>query len=306
MYLSCYGQSESFKKQEGSIMKKMRAVCLPVVFCISLVFFSAALAGAAEQIGYVFDVQGAAEFKGTDGKTIKLKRSEHLLQGVRNGDRIKVGKGRVVVAVIKENKGYEISDNSEGIAKEGRIVAVRGRVAELKGLHAPGKATAGSIGGFVVRSVKPCIRAISPVSTTIIDLMPELTWENKCPGDKKVTVKIISGDNVLFSAESEGSSLKVPGKVLAYGSEYRWIVDSGKANNVSGGVFSLPAEEEAKTIRAKIDQFQERKQDLSFRFSYVFFLVDNNLNDMAKAQIKVLKADFPDNNNIKKMEEGIK
>jgi hypothetical protein len=38
----------------------------------------------------------------------------------------------------------------------------------------------------------------------------------------------------------------------------------------------------------------------------VFFLVDNNLNDMARAEIKTLKADFPDNENLRKMEEGIR
>ncbi len=286
-------------------MKKLNAVCLAVFF-LSLVFFGAVLADAADQAGYVFDVQGAAELKGADGKTIRLKRSEHLLREVREGDRIKVGKGRVVVAVMKENKGYEIGANSEGVVKEGRITALRGKVTELKGLHAPARATAGSMGGFVVRSARPCIRAISPVSTNIIDLTPELAWENRCPGDKKVTVKIISGDNVLFSAESEGSSLKVPEKILSYGAEYRWIVDSGKVNNVSGGVFSLPSEEEVKTIRAKMAQFRQQKEDLSFRLSYLFFLVDNNLNDLAKAQIGALKADFPDNSYIKKMEENIK
>jgi len=291
--------------QEGSTMKKIYIIII-MIFCGSFILLGATQARAAGQAGYVFDVQGAAELKGTDGKTIKLKRSEHLLHAVKEGDRIKVGKGRVVIAVLKENKGYEIGDNSEGVAKEGRIVAVKGKVTELKGLHAPGKATTGSMGGFVVRSVKPCIRALSPVSTAIMDLTPELVWENKCPGDKRVAVKIISGDNVLFSAESEGSSLKVPGKILAYGGEYRWIVDSGKVNNVSGGVFSLPAEDEVKQINKKIDDFRQRRQDLSFRLSYVFFLVDNNLNELAREQIKALKADFPDNSYIKKMEDGIK
>ena len=285
-------------------MKKTFTAILSML-CI-LTIFCAAQLYAAGQAGYIFDVQGTAEIKSSEGKTIRLKRSEHLLYAVKEGDRIKVGKGRVVIATLKENKGYVIGENSEAIAKENRIVAVRGEVSELKGLHAPGKVSAGSMGGFVVRSARPCIKALSPVSTTIIDLTPELTWENRCPGDKKVTVKIISGDVVLFSGETGGTSLKVPGNILAYGNEYRWIVDSGKINNVSGGIFSLPSEAEVKEINKTIAGFREHREDLSFRLSYVFFLIDNNLNEMAREQIRALKADFPENSNIKKMEDNIK
>ncbi len=286
----------------------MRKICMTVllIFCGAVIIFAAGHAGAAQQAGYIFDIQGTAQLKSAEGKTITLKRSEHLLYAVKDGDRIKVEKGRVVVASLKESRGYEIGDNSEGVARLGRVVAVKGKVSELQGLHAPGKTASGSMGGFVVRSVKPCIRATSPVNTTIMNLTPQLTWENKCPGDKKVTVKIISGDTVLFSAESADNFLKVPAKVLAYGNEYRWIVDSGKVNNVSGGVFSLPSQAEADEIGRKIASFEERRQDLSFRLSYVFFLVDNNLNDLARAEVKALKTDFPDNEYLKKMEDSIR
>ncbi|OPY00871.1 MAG: hypothetical protein A4E60_02050 [Syntrophorhabdus sp. PtaB.Bin047] len=286
-------------------MKTVSTVLL-FILCAAAVFAGAGEVSAAARTGYIFDIKGTAELRSAEGKTIALKRSEHILYAVREGDRISVQKGRVVVASLKEGKGFEIGDNSEGLAKPGRIVAVRGKVSELTGLHTPGSATPGSMGGFVVRGVRPCIRAISPVSTTILDPAPILSWENRCPGDRKVTVKIISGDTVVYSAESEGSSLKVPDKVLAFGNEYRWIVDSGKVNNVSGGVFSLPSEAEAQEFSRKIAAFRERKEDLSFRLSCVFFLVDNNLNDMARAEIKTLKADFPDNENLRKMEEGIR
>ncbi len=286
-------------------MKTVSTVLL-FILCAAAVFAGAGEVSAAARTGYIFDIKGTAELRSAEGKTIALKRSEHILYAVREGDRISVQKGRVVVASLKEGKGFEIGDNSEGLAKPGRIVAVRGKVSELTGLHTPGSATPGSMGGFVVRGVRPCIRAISPVSTTILDPAPILSWENRCPGDRKVTVKIISGDTVVYSAESEGSSLKVPDKVLSFGNEYRWIVDSGKVNNVSGGVFSLPSEAEAEEFSRKIAAFRERKEDLSFRLSCVFFLVDNNLNDMARAEIKTLKADFPDNENLRKMEEGIR
>lgn len=286
-------------------MKKVGVVLL-FIFYGAAMFLTAGEVRAAAQAGYIFDIKGTAELKSAEGKTITLKRSEHILYAVKEGDRISVQKGRVVVASLKESKGYEIGDNSEGLAKPGRMVAVRGKISELTGLYAPGGTSSGSMGGFVVRGVRPCIRAIAPVSTTILDRAPMLSWENRCPGDRRVTVKIISGDTVVYSAESEGSSLKVPDKVLAYGSEYRWIVDSGKVNNVSGGVFSLPSEREAEEFGRKIAAFKERKEDLSFRLSYVFFLVDNNLNDMARAEIKTLKADFPENEHLKKMEESIR
>ncbi|HNT44771.1 MAG TPA: hypothetical protein PKN85_09920 [Syntrophorhabdaceae bacterium] len=286
-------------------MKKL-SVALLLIFCAAAVLAGAGEVSAAVQAGYIFDIEGTAQLRSADGKTITLKRSEHILYAVKEGDRISVRKGRVVVASLKESKGYEIGDNSEGLAKPGRMVAVRGKISELTGLYAPGGTSSGSMGGFVVRGVRPCIKAISPVSTTILDPAPVLSWENRCSGDRKVTVKIISGDTVVYSAESEGSSLKVPDKVLAYGNEYRWIVDSGKVNNVSGGVFSLPSEAEAEELGRKIAAFKERKEDLSFRLSYVFFLVDNNLNDLARAEIKTLKADFPENEHLKKMEESIR
>jgi hypothetical protein len=286
-------------------MKKMGVVLL-FIFCSVVVFLKAGDAGAAAQAGYIFDITGTAELKSAAGKTIALKRSEHILYAVREGDRISVRKGRVVIASLKESRGYEIGDNSEAVAKPGRMVAVRGKVSELTGLHTPGSATPGSMGGFVVRGVRPCIRAISPVSTTILDAAPVLSWENRCPGDRRVTVKIISGDTVVFSAESEGNSLKVPDKLLAYGKEYRWIVDSGKINNVSGGVFSLPSDTQAKEFSRRIAAFKERRDDLSFRLSCVFFLIDNNLNDLARAEVRSLKADFPDNENLRKMEEGMR
>jgi len=286
-------------------MKKAAVVIFTVLFGF-LLFLGAAKPCAARQAGYIFDVQGDAKLKTVDGKTFRLKRDEHLLHAIEEGDIIRVTKGKVVIAVLKENVGYEIRDNSEGIAKDGRIVAIRGKVSELEGLHAPGRVATGSMGGFVVRSVRPCIRAISPVSTTIIELTPELAWENKCPGDKTVTVRIMAGDTVLFSTQSENNSLTVPENVLAFGHKYRWVVDSGKAKNVSSGFFSVPSESEVKKIIKKIDQFREHRQDLSFRLSYVFFLIDNDLNEMAKEQVKALRSDFPGNRYITQVEESIR
>lgn len=273
------------------------------------IFMGVGIAGnvhAAVQAGYIFDIQGRAQLTNAEGRKIVLKRGEHLLYAVNEGDRIKVEKGKVVIASLKDSRGYEIGNNSEAVAKTGAIMAVRGSVSELKGLHAPGKAGSGSMGGFVVRGTKPCIRALSPVGTAIVSTTPILTWENKCPGEKGATVKILSGDNVLFSGETREDSLAIPERILGYDKEYRWIVDSGRLNNVSGGVFSIPAAEEVRELTQQIAGFEQRKNDMSFHLSYVFFLIENNLNDLARIQINTLKNRYPDNEYLKKMEESIK
>ena len=283
-----------------------KPVTIVLICCI---FVGMCVAGdlyAAVQTGYIFDVQGSAQLTSAQGKKIALKKGEHLLYAVKEGDRIKVEKGKVVVASLKDSKGYEIGNNSEALAKPGTMVALKGSVSELKGLHAPGKAGSGSIGGFVVRGAKPCIKALSPVSTAIISTAPTLSWENKCPGDKEVMIKIISGDSVLFSRQTREDSLAVPGNVLGYNKEYRWIVDSGKVNNVSGGVFSIPSAEEVSELTRQIARFEESKRDISFHLSYVFFLIDNNLNDLARVEVRALKSAYPDNEYLKKMEESIK
>lgn len=283
-----------------------KPVTMALVCCIFACMCIAGDLSAAIQTGYIFDIQGSAQLTNAEGRKIVLKKGEHLLYAVKEGDRIKVEKGRVVVASLKDSKGYEIGSNSEALAKPGGMVAVKGSVAELKGLHAPGKAGSGSIGGFVVRGAKPCIKALSPVSTAIISTTPTLSWENKCPGDKEVMIKIISGDSVLFSKKTREDFLAVPGNVLGYNQEYRWIVDSGKVNNVSGGVFSIPSAEEARELSRQIARYEESKKDISFHLSYVFFLIDNNLNDLARVQVKALKSEYPDNEYLKKMEESIK
>jgi co-chaperonin GroES (HSP10) len=280
-----------------------------LLILICSIFTGMCIAGslnAAVQTGYIFDIQGSAQLMNAEGKKIILKKGEHLLYAVKDGDRIKVEKGKVVIASLKDSKGYEVGSNSEAVARPGGIVAVKGSVSEIKGLHTPGKAGSGSIGGFVVRGAKPCIKAVSPVNTSIISTTPTLNWENRCSGDKQVMVKIISGDSVLFSRQTREESLAVPGDILGYNQEYRWIVDSGKLNNISGGVFSLPSAEEARDITRQIALYEQGKNDISLHLSYVFFLIDNNLNDLARVQIKTLKHEYPDNEYLKKMEESIK
>jgi hypothetical protein len=261
---------------------------------------------AIDSFGLIFDIQGNAEIRDSEGKITKLKRSGHLLRPVKEGDRIRVANGRVVIVSMKENKGYEIVSNSEALVKDKKIIAVKGKISEVRGLHPPGEGTKGSIGGIVLRKVKPCMRAISPVNTYILESTPELVWENNCYKEKKVTVKIICEERIIFSAESEGSSIKVPETILKYGKEYRWIVDSGRAYNISEGAFYVHEENEIKNIRENITHYTQYGSDLPLRLSYIFYLLDKNLNEMAKAEIKRLNVDFPENTYIKQLVEEAK
>ncbi|OPY72300.1 MAG: hypothetical protein A4E64_03002 [Syntrophorhabdus sp. PtaU1.Bin058] len=266
---------------------------------VALLGFAGMNVNAAERYGLVFDVQGNVEVQGADGKVTKLKKTEHVLFPVNEGDRVKVIQGKVVIVSLKENKGYELASNSEGIVKNRKLVAVKGSVKEIQGLNPPGKGVSGSIGGIVLRSIRPCIKTVSPVNTNIFDVTPELVWNNTCRGDKKVTVKIMSGEQMIFHAESAENALKIPPGVLQYGKEYRWIIDGGKNRNISGGGFTIVSEDEAKEIAQRIAFYRERGDDLSYRLSYIFYLLDRNLNETAKAEIQKLKRDYPENTYIR-------
>lgn len=266
---------------------------------IALLSFTGISVDAAEKYGLVFDVQGNVEVRGIDGKVTKLKKTEHVLFPVNEGDRVKVAQGKVVIVSLKDNKGYELASNTEGIVKDRRLIAVKGSVKEIQGLNPPGKGVSGSIGGIVLRSIRPCVKAVSPVNTCILDVTPELIWENTCQGDKKVIVKIMSGEQMIFHTEGASNALKVPSGILQYGKEYRWIIDGGKDRNISGGGFTIVREDEAKDITQRVAFYRERGDDLSYRLSYIFYLLDKNLNEMAKGEIQKLKKDYPENTYIK-------
>ena len=277
----------------------VKRIAIMVFLGAVLIYCTGMYAGAAERFGLVFDVQGNVEVRGVDGKVTKLKKTEHVLFPVNEGDRVKVAQGKVVIVSLKDNKGYELASNTEGIVKGRKLLAVKGSVKEIQGLNPPGKGVSGSIGGIVLRSIRPCVKAVSPVNTCILDETPELIWENTCQGDKKVIVKIMSGEQMIFHTESAANSLKVPSGTLQYGKEYRWIIDGGKDRNISGGGFTIVREDEAKDIAQRIAFYRDRGDDLSYRLSYIFYLLDKNLNEMAKGEIQKLKKDYPENTYIR-------
>lgn len=264
------------------------------------------IAYGSEKFGMVFDVRGSVEVKAVDGKTIRLRKDRHILYPIKEGDRINVmADGRVLIVSFKGKQGYEILPNSSVQISEGRIKTIKGTVNIKEGLHAPEEGANGPIGAIVLRGVikEPCIRTVSPVNTSILNLTPELIWRLDCKGIKKVSVRILVGREVIFSKDTEMNSMKVTEGVLKYGETYRWLVDGGSAG-IIGGTFSIPEEQEVGNINEKI-AFLKTGGDLSQRLSYVFYLLENRLNEHAKAEIELLEREFPDNDYIRELKNKI-
>ncbi|MBI4823418.1 MAG: hypothetical protein HY805_04200 [Nitrospirae bacterium] len=277
----------------------MKRITLIVVFLLMPL-----VAHGNEKFGMVFDIQGTVEVKTSDGRLIKLRKDRHVLYPIKDGDRINVmAGGRVVIVSIKGKQGYEILSNSSVEITEGRIRTIKGTVNIKEGFHAPEEGAGGQIGAVVLRSSikEPCIRTVSPVNTSILDLTPELVWRLDCKGIKKVSVRILTGKDVIFSRDTEVNSMKVPEGILKYGETYRWLVDGGPVG-IFGGTFLIPEEQEVKNINEKIASLKAGK-DLSERLSYVFYLLGNGLNEHAKSEIELLEREFPENEYIRELKK---
>lgn len=262
--------------------------------------------------GEVFDVQGKVTILNKDGEKTVLTRDRHILYPVREGDRIKVEKtGKVVVMPYNDRHGYEILSNSEVRVANGKIVKIKGTVNIKEILHPPKyrgdngrEAGTGTLkGGFLtLRGAGPCVRAVSPVNTTVLELTPEFRWENNC-GDKKVVIKISENNKEIFRLEHTGSHTMVPEGALKYGKEYIWEISTSESGEEVIGRFSIPEEEKVKSIKEQILSYKQLYSDLSHRLSYLFYLLDNNLSELARAEIEKLKAEFPENSYIEQLME---
>jgi hypothetical protein len=258
---------------------------------------------AAENTGLIYDIQGNAEKRSVDGKTTILKRNLHLLLSVKEGDILKVGSGRIVIVFAKDNVGYEIGSNSEGVVKNKRILPVRGTVKEMKGLHPPNEGVQGLIGGLVMRKGRPCVIAHSPVNTAILTLTPQLVWENNCPDAQEVVIKIISQNSVVFSMQTSANSVKIPAGILKYGAEYQWIIESKRMTGFPGGKFSILDETQATQVNDDIMLFKQQENDPSYRLSLIFFLLDKNLKEMARDEIMKFTKEYSENTSFKELME---
>ena len=279
-----------------------RTVCLFLSSLFVLIFLSVGQVLAAGEFGVIFDVEGDVQQTST-GKTVSLTKNQHLLGPVNEGDRISVAAGRLVIVSIKENKAYEMRSGFQGLIKDNMLVSVKGKAVVRTGLDLPNRGLGGPIGGFVVRAPPSCIRAVSPANTWIIDLTPELRWQNNCSKGKRMTVKVIAGDSIIYGAEVTGDSLRLGQGVLKYGEDYRWVVDAGGAYNIGEAYFSVHEQTDAERISAVVAHSMEGGRDIASRLSYAFFLLSENVMDEARKEIGKLHSDFPRNEQIRKLME---
>lgn len=287
-----YIQSKMLKE-----VKKMKRVLLIIALLIIPV-----LCYGGEKFGMVFDVEGDVQLKSADGKSLKLKKELHILQPIREGDKVSVtGTGRLLIVSIKDKKGYEIGGDSSAIITDGRIKTIKGTVNVKDGYHAGKEGATGPIGAIVLRSVmrQPCIKTISPINTAVLELTPTLRWHNECK-NKNVSVKILAGREVIFNVETADGSIRVSEGILRAGETYRWLVDAG-ANGIVGGTFSVPEEEKINTINEKLTYYKESHSELPKRLSFVFYLLENSLNEYAKEELSRLEKEFPENPFIKEL-----
>lgn len=250
---------------------------------------------ASDKFGVLYDIQGKVQMKSTEGKAKNLNRERDLLHAVNEGDKIKVlGKGRAVIVSLIEEKGYEIESDSEALIKNKKVITVKGNVKTLEGLNVPNedvnKMGGKPIGAVVLRGVESCIKIISPVNTSILELSPELKWKNECQKSKKVFIAVLLEGNKIFNSQTENESLRIPDSILKYGTEYTWVIDGGAMNGLASGRFAIPDENQIKTMKEKIAYYKGQGNDLPQRHSYLFFLLNNNLNEMAKDEIEKLKS----------------
>lgn len=255
----------------------------------------------AEEKLLLFDVEGDAVIK-SSGTTTKLGKA-NLLKPVKEGDRIEVGNGKVLVVSTLSKRGYEVMQDSVAEVKGSELKSIKGTVNVKTGLSARQSGPSGPIGAIVLRNtmMEPCIKTISPVNTAIITLTPVLRWSLLCTGaGKEVSVKILDGRNIIFETATDADSVAVPDGMLKYGVSYRWLIDGGPYG-IIGGTFSIPEKEAIGKINEKISFYSKNDKDLAGRLSYVAYLLDNRLNDNAGVEIEKLKQDFPENEYLKEM-----
>jgi hypothetical protein len=259
---------------------------------------------AADNSWKVFEVKGRASLI-TETGTRVLSNDKSLLETVRKGNRIKVeGSGRVVIVSLKTRQAYEVGDNSEALVEEEQVRAIKGTVAVKKGFSLP-KANEGRMGGIVMRgagNTRSCLKAISPMNTAIIDLSPELRWENNCDGLKQVTITVLADERIVQTAESGDSSYKIPAGVLQPGNRYMWLVDGGANFDMASGVFTVLAEADRGETAARIAEFSTVSgDDVAAMIAYIYYLDGKGLNELTRLESDKLRKRFPDSEGLKEL-----
>lgn len=272
-------------------------VFIASVFVLCLLVLPGPALGA-EKFGMIFDIRGNAALKSASGDVTELKRSKHILHSVKVGDTIEIrGAGRVLVVSIKDRKGYELLSDTKAEVRSAGMAKVRGTVNVKEGYNVPSEGTKGVLGGIVMRdTIKGmCIKTLTPLNTSVLTLTPTLRWKNTCEGSRMFTVMVVKERNVVFEKMTDKSSATIPAGVLKEGQTYRWLIDGGPASAILGGTLHTLGKEVADMIIQKKAGFAQQRADLPERLSFLFLLMDQNLVELAEAEIDRLQGDFPNN-----------
>jgi hypothetical protein len=262
------------------------------------------VAKGAAVLGFVYGIKGNVELKEPQKNPIRLNRETDLLRLVRSGDKLRTKEdGKLTIVSLSEKMGYELMPNTLVMISGKQVTAIRGTVNKIEGLYFPESIPPMSKKmGILVADVPlsdSCIRPLSPLSTSVITTTPSLTWENDCGEiNRQVTIKLIYDKRIIYQAITGDTYMKVPKDVLNFEKNYTWLVDGGE-NGIVGSIFSILSEEDVKETLEKKYHYAQNEDDLHERLSYIYYLKFKGLNEMANAEIKMMKEDFPENPYIK-------
>lgn len=267
-----------------------------------IIFLIPELLYGAERFGMIFDADGNVQIQNPQGIIVQVKREKHILYTIKEGDKIEVGSnGKLLIVPFKEKKGYEITSNSLVMIKNNHLDILKGSVKEKEGFNIPNTVAEGTMGGIVIRDIEPCIKAIYPINTAVLDLEPELTWLSNCKNQGEFSIKIFADDRIIYTHRIKENTAKIPSGLLTHSRTYRWIVDGGSAYSISGGTFWIPEKTEIDKTTTFMEQYKQRKNILPERLSYLFFLLDNGLNSYANVEIEEILKEFPENDYIREL-----
>lgn len=281
-------------------MRGKFSVGMAIMVCLLVI---PALAFGAQKFGVIFDVKGDASITSATGKVTKLKKSRHILRAVKVGDTIEVnGAGKVLIVSLTDKKGYELLSNTTVKVEQTRLAKVRGTINVKEGYSVPTEGAKGPLGAIVLRNTirEVCIKTFSPLNTSVPSLTPTLKWKNSCKGSKEVSAKIIKGRSIIYETSTDKNSTVIPAGILKEGQTYRWLIDGGPANGIMGGTFSTLEKETADIILAKKAGFGQNS-NLPERLSYLFMLIEENLVELAGAELSRLQGDYPNNKYIQEL-----
>ncbi len=256
----------------------------------------AAPAFSAEAPWKVFEIKGKVSLQ-VDGATRTLTNEKNLLETIRKGSKVKVeGAGKVVVVSLKSRQAYEIADNSEGVVEDDQVRALKGTVSVKKGFTLP-KSNDGKMGGIVMRgagNTRSCLKAISPSNTAVVDLSPDLVWENNCDGLKQVAITVLADERIVHAGESSETSFKIPAGVLQPGSRYMWLIDGGANFDMASGVFTVLTEADRKEVLEKSAAFAKAgSEDIAEVIAYIYDISGKGLNEMARKESEKIRQRYP-------------